>query len=220
MITPHHSPSEGGSASQATKEDVPLIGKTRRNVLSRLGQASLVDDRRHQRRIDFVHGKQYSFCLSWIYLFALVLIRFVLVLYLFCVWRCFCNLKVALFVVTCLSYEFLMCTFSPYHSFNQVSLFVSSLNCFMICNCHAYLLTQYPCSLQVLPMGMGKVLQTKGTQVPYHHSGTPKSRKVPSQCDPQPEIQCAHLPTNGKKKVSFFVFFCNSYVCLSVLGLS
>lgn len=86
----------------------------------------------------------------------------------------------------------------------------------MICNCHAYLLTQYPCSLQVLPMGMGKVLQTKGTQVPYHHSGTPKSRKVPSQCDPQPEIQCAHLPTNGKKKVSFFWGFFLQFICVFV----
>lgn len=36
MITPRHSPSEGGSTSQVTKEDIPLIGKPRRNALARL----------------------------------------------------------------------------------------------------------------------------------------------------------------------------------------
>lgn len=51
--------------------------------------------------------------------------------------------------------------------------------------------------LWVLPMGVGEVLQTKGTQVPHHHSGTPKPRKVPCQRNPQPKIQCAHLPTHG-----------------------
>lgn len=35
MITPRQSPSEGGSTSQVTKEDIPLIGKPRRNALAR-----------------------------------------------------------------------------------------------------------------------------------------------------------------------------------------